>query len=60
MVIIPPNHLERAYRLANLGVSFRSRFKRIGDLNDLNKAISRGEEAMTTIPPNHTLRSMVL
>lgn len=47
----------RGYQLAgmhsNLGVAFRSQFKRTGRLDDLNRAIAMMEQAATMCPEDH-------
>ncbi|RPA93056.1 hypothetical protein L873DRAFT_1793879 [Choiromyces venosus 120613-1] len=51
------DHPDRAGIYNNLGGMFYKRFKRIGDLEDLQKAIKHSEEALSATPQVHAGRA---
>lgn len=53
----PRNHANRAGRLSSLGITLQTRFRRTGDLDDLNNAITIGHEAIDATPTNHPNRA---
>ena len=51
--LIPPGHTDLPTHLSKLGISFQSRFKRTGDLADVENAISNQQHAIELTPPGH-------
>ncbi|KAJ7128032.1 CHAT domain-containing protein [Mycena epipterygia] len=47
------SHPNKPSSLNNLGISLRSRFERLGDLDDLNQSVLRFEAAVTLTPDGH-------
>lgn len=52
----PPDHLNRAMYLNNLGNNLGNKFSRIGVMADLEKAIIASQEAVKATPQDHTNR----
>ncbi|KAG9122187.1 hypothetical protein FRC07_001537, partial [Ceratobasidium sp. 392] len=50
---MPDGHAHKPNLLTNLGMSLESRFKRLGDLADLDKAIEYQARAVQLAPQNH-------
>ena len=53
----PADHPDRASRLHNLGIGYRSRYRRTGAMADLEKAIQRSQEGLDTTPVDHPDRA---
>ncbi|MFD4604366.1 CHAT domain-containing protein, partial [Streptomyces sp. NPDC058464] len=53
----PADHPERAGRLSNLGAALLARFERTGALEDLDTAITVGQQAVATTPADHPERA---
>ena len=51
--LTPDSHPYKARRLQTLGVSFLARFKRFGQLNDLEDTVSRQRKAVDLAPDDH-------
>ncbi|KAI9574339.1 hypothetical protein HD554DRAFT_2006816, partial [Boletus coccyginus] len=51
--LTPHGHPHKPGRLNNLGNSFLTRFQRVGELSDLEDAISRQRDAVELIPHGH-------
>ncbi|KAJ6003550.1 CHAT domain-containing protein [Penicillium canescens] len=56
----PPDHLDRAGRLNNLGVYLGDRYSRIGTIADLEEAINVARQAVDATPPDHPHRGLWL
>ncbi|KAF8421523.1 hypothetical protein L210DRAFT_3654453 [Boletus edulis BED1] len=53
VVLTPDGHPDKPRHLNNLGLSFITRFERLGELNDLEDAISTLRDAVVTTPHGH-------
>lgn len=56
----PSGHPGRAGRVTNLGNAFHIRFKRTGQLSDLDASIQARQEALDAIPADHPYRGGML
>ena len=56
----PQDHPDRAIYLSNLGTALHDRFERTGTLDDLDRAIETGEQAVAATPEDHPNRPMYL
>ena len=56
----PSDHPGRAGRVNNLGNAFHIRFKRTGELSDLDASIQARQEALDAIPADHPYRGGML
>uniref|UniRef100_UPI0032EBDB13 CHAT domain-containing tetratricopeptide repeat protein n=1 Tax=Streptomyces sp. HSW2009 TaxID=3142890 RepID=UPI0032EBDB13 len=57
---VPTNHPDRFRYLSNLGVTLWFRFERVGDLADLDDAITAGRAAVQATPTSHPARADML
>ncbi|MGW6742892.1 CHAT domain-containing protein [Streptomyces sp. NPDC055025] len=56
----PADHPHRGLMVSNLGLALRDRFRRTGDLSDLDQAIVIGQEAARAAPTDYPRRALIL
>ncbi|KAJ6549662.1 CHAT domain-containing protein [Mycena sp. CBHHK59/15] len=57
LALTPEGHPDRAGRLQSLAVSFTDRYRRLGDLTDLEAALQNKQEALALTPEGHPDRA---
>ncbi|KAJ6563210.1 CHAT domain-containing protein [Mycena sp. CBHHK59/15] len=57
LLLIPEGHPDRPRHLQNLAVSFGQRYRRWGDLTDLEAALQNGQQALALTPEGHPDRA---